>query len=703
MKARLLGLLFSLLVVLALVATALAFLLPAVSPPGAIVTPAESLVLLGLILSVGALVALAWWRERRQKAREVEAREDLEGVRGELDERDRRLQERDERLQERDERLRERDEQLSAREEQVRGLEERLAEERRTSARLGEARRTEREYSRQLRTELSRVVSERGPLGRTDDIPQLILRLAASLLEADKGLLLSHGDGDGDGDLDLLASEGFAEDPQNSELVQRFAHQVIERDTTVREDAPAGGSDGGLEPAEHEIENLVAIPLYLRDAFEGVVVCANRRGGFEELDDETLVALGDQASSLLDNARLRGELRGAYLSTVALLAEALEAKDPFLRSHSEEVSGYVSAVADQLEVAEDKREELLFASLLHDIGKIGISERILLKPAALTAEERSVIELHPRIGCRLIEQVPALQPLAAAILHHHERWDGNGYPSRLTGPQIPLEARIVAVADSFSAMTAERPYRGRMAVEDACSELEACAGTQFDPRIVAAFVAAVRRRPPVPEGGLAGALDDPELQLRRGDREPLIGFGSLAVTDSLTLLYSHGHFREMVDAEAQRAQLHGEPFTVALLELAGLEEENRRNGFSAGDSALRAAARTVQRVAVRHNGTAARHGGARLAFTLPGVDGEGATRIGDEVAGALPEDLRPLFAIAESGPGEGGDEVLSRARGALRERPAAASVHTGRLDPATPASATAGLVEGPSPEAGPHR
>ncbi len=488
MKARLLGLLLPLLVLIALVATALAFLLPAVEPPGAIVTPTESLVLLGLTLLAAALVVLAWWRERRQKGRE-------------LDERDRRLQERDERVREREEQLSERDEQLTARENQVRQLEERLEEERRTSSRLGEARRAEREYSRQLRTELSRVVSERGPLGRTDDIPQLILRLAVSLLEAEKGVLLSGRDRGGDGDLDLLAAEGFAEDPQRSELVQRFAHQVIERDTAVREDSPAGGADGGPQPAEAEIENLVAIPLYVRDEFEGVVVCANRRGGFEELDDETLVALGDQAGSLLDNARLRGELRGAYLSTVALLAEALEVKDPFLRSHSEEVSSYVSAVAEQLEVPEPQREELLFASLLHDIGKIGISESILLKPAALTAEERGVIELHPRIGCRLVEQVPALRPLGPAILHHHERWDGGGYPARLTGPQIPLEARIVAVADSFSAMTADRPYRGRMPVEDACTELEACAGTQFDPRVVTAFVAAVRRRPPVPGGG----------------------------------------------------------------------------------------------------------------------------------------------------------------------------------------------------------
>jgi HD-GYP domain-containing protein (c-di-GMP phosphodiesterase class II) len=129
----------------------------------------------------------------------------------------------------------------------------------------------------------------------------------------------------------------------------------------------------------------------------------------------------------------------------------------------------------------------VFGSLLHDLGKIGISERILLKPAALTPEERGVIELHPRIGHRLVERVEALEPIADAILHHHERWDGGGYPDGLAGEDISLEARIICVADSFSAMTADRPYRRRMPLDEACAELERCAGTQFDPRVVDAF------------------------------------------------------------------------------------------------------------------------------------------------------------------------------------------------------------------------
>ena len=135
-----------------------------------------------------------------------------------------------------------------------------------------------------------------------------------------------------------------------------------------------------------------------------------------------------------------------------------------------------------------RREVLVFGSLLHDIGKIGISERILLKPAALTPEERAVVELYPRIGYRLVQRVPALRPIAPAVLHHHEQFDGGGYPSGLRGQQVPLEARIICVADAFSAMVLERTYRAPVSPEEACAELERCARTQFDPRIVRVFV-----------------------------------------------------------------------------------------------------------------------------------------------------------------------------------------------------------------------
>jgi HD-GYP domain-containing protein (c-di-GMP phosphodiesterase class II) len=536
-----------------------------------------------------------------------------------------------------------------------------LASEREARTRTERARRAEREWNRELRTQVATMHRQRGTLGDTDDIRALVLHIAVTLLEAEKGLLLRRVDTDGDGDLDLVCSEGFENDARHSALAQRFATEVIERDVTVREDGHEVDGENATA-ADREIQNLVAIPIYVQDEFSGVVVCANKDGGFHEYDDEVLLALGDQAGAVLDNTRLRGDLRSAYVSTVRLLAEAIEAKDPFLRGHSDEVSEYVAAVADKMGIERDRREELVFGSLLHDVGKIGISERILLKPAKLTDEEFGVVKLHPRIGYRLIDQVKALQPIAHAILHHHERWDGDGYPDGLAGDEIPLEARIICVADSFSAMTAERPYRKRMSLDQACAELERCAGTQFDPEVVRVFVEEVRCRPASEEAHpLEEALRDPVIEASRDGGEPLLGYGPLAVTDNLTLLYTHRYFHEIADRSAGG----GEPFAVVLAELTDVAQLNQLEGYAAGDEAIRAAARAVQRAAVRCGGTACRYSGRRLGLIVPGAGQEAAERVALELASDLADGPRVAVGAGAAHDGDRGYDVIARARLAL--------------------------------------
>jgi diguanylate cyclase (GGDEF)-like protein len=535
--------------------------------------------------------------------------------------------------------------------------------------RIDSQRTLEREWHRQMRSELVEAHHAHGPLGDTRDIRTLVLRVAMALLEADKGLLLSRNDGDGDGDLDLVAYEGFSTNPEHSSIAQRFATAVLDRDETIREDAPRGDAQG----PDREIDNLVAIPIYIRDRFSGVVVCANRDGGFEEWDDDVLLALGDHAGAVLDNSRLHGELRSAYLGTVRVLAEAIQAKDPFLRGHSEEVSGYVAAVASRLGIDERRREELVFGSLLHDVGKIGISERILLKPGRLTPEERTLIELHPRIGFRLIEQVPALRPIAGAILHHHERYDGDGYPEGLAGDSIPIEARIICVADSFSAMTAERPYRGRMSLDEACAELERCAGTQFDPAVVQAFVEEVRRDPFSGDGEVTAAMEDPAVDEHRDGDEPVLGFGAHAIVDNLTLLYSHRYFHEAVQGAAVRADAEAEPFAIVLAELTELPHVNRLRGYTAGDEAIQIAGKAVQQAAVICGGTACRYSGRRLALIAPGADEEQAQRLASVIAGELADGPRVAVGAAVWHPGDSGIDVIGRARLALAPVPAPAA------------------------------
>ena len=318
--------------------------------------------------------------------------------------------------------------------------------------------RSEREWNRELRGQIERMHRTYGTLGRHDDVRKMVLELTMSLVDAEKGILLS-AEREDDNSLEVVCFLGFDNDPHESALAQRFAdggdrarHAPSARTIEGRVD------DESRTAADEEVHNLLAIPIYLSDDFAGVIVCANREDGFESLDDEVLLAVGDHAGAVLQNSRLHGDLRSAYLSTIRVLADAIELKDPELRGHSDAVSEYVLAVADRLDFEPDRREALIFASLLHDVGKLGISERILLKPAQLTPEERNVIELHPRIGYQLVRQVPALQKIAPAVLHHHERFDGDGYPGRLRGEAIPLEARIIAIADTFSAITSDRPY-----------------------------------------------------------------------------------------------------------------------------------------------------------------------------------------------------------------------------------------------------
>ncbi|PZS30454.1 MAG: hypothetical protein DLM61_10680, partial [Pseudonocardiales bacterium] len=204
-----------------------------------------------------------------------------------------------------------------------------------------------------------------------------------------------------------------------------------------------------------------------------------------------------------------------------------------------------------------------------------------------------VIELHPRIGFRLLQQVPALRGIAPAVLHHHERYDGSGYPAGLRGEQIPIEARIVSVVDAFSAMTGHRPYRAPMTVEEACNELQRCAGTQFDPEIAGMFVEEVRNHPPDAEDEPDRPIDDPELALRRDGDGPLFGSLAFGVTDSLTLLYSHRYFHEIAHAEAQRATVQSRPFCIVIVEL-DVGPLNASDSYATGDDAIRETGRAVQ-------------------------------------------------------------------------------------------------------------
>lgn len=189
------------------------------------------------------------------------------------------------------------------------------------------------------------------------------------------------------------------------------------------------------------------------------------------------------------------QLRAAYADTIASLVAALEAKDIYTKGHSVRVARYAVAIARGLGMAEAQTERLEWAALLHDIGKVGVSRRVLAKDGKLSEAEYQEIKEHPAIGARILADVPYLADLVPAIEAHHEKLDGSGYGRGVRGDEIPLEARIMAVADAYDAMTSTRPYRQAMTHEWASDELARCAGSQFDLTVVEAFMQAIAADP----------------------------------------------------------------------------------------------------------------------------------------------------------------------------------------------------------------
>ncbi|MGP4050140.1 HD-GYP domain-containing protein [Streptomyces sp. 2A115] len=185
--------------------------------------------------------------------------------------------------------------------------------------------------------------------------------------------------------------------------------------------------------------------------------------------------------------------RAAHQATIRALVQAVDIKDGYTRGHSERVGQASMMIARELGMDDERAEVLRFAGILHDVGKLGVPTRLLRKDGPLTPEERRVIELHPEYGHEMVRGIGFLGEARSAILHHHERLDGSGYPYGLVGGQIPEFARVVAVADAFDAMTSTRSYRRARPVVAALKELERCAGAQFDPRMVTALVRALSR------------------------------------------------------------------------------------------------------------------------------------------------------------------------------------------------------------------
>ncbi len=213
---------------------------------------------------------------------------------------------------------------------------------------------------------------------------------------------------------------------------------------------------------------------------------------FRRDDSHQINVLSNFAANAYTRIQLASKLEIHYTETIEALVSALEARDPYTQAHAGRIRDTALALAGALQLSMEQRRAVRLGSILHDVGKIGISDSILLKAGSLSDEEWKIMRSHPEIGERMLQGIDFLATALPIIRHHHERWDGTGYPDKIAGESIPIGARIVGVCDAFDAMTSDRPYRAALPVDAALEELQKNAGTQFDPQCVKVLVDVVR-------------------------------------------------------------------------------------------------------------------------------------------------------------------------------------------------------------------
>ncbi|HOW28367.1 MAG TPA: GAF domain-containing protein [Elusimicrobiota bacterium] len=251
-----------------------------------------------------------------------------------------------------------------------------------------------------------------------------------------------------------------------------------------------------LRPAQSVLESkaMCSVPMRVKNRTVGVLNVHGTSSQFlEERDIQLLQILADQSAITLENFDLRESLQAFYMEMVQTLAGALAAKDSGTHAHADRARRYARGVATELHLPEQIITYVEYAALMHDIGKIGVEDAILKKEGKLTSEEYSAMKRHPEIGSKILAPVAFLAPVASLVLYHQEWYNGQGYPEGLRGEEIPLGSRIVSIIDAWDAMTSDRPYRKALNRTEAVAELKRGAGSQFDPKVVEAFLKFLER------------------------------------------------------------------------------------------------------------------------------------------------------------------------------------------------------------------
>jgi len=272
------------------------------------------------------------------------------------------------------------------------------------------------------------------------------------------------------------------------EHIHSFEHCIVHKGSVITIDEVLSNQDRQLLTNSYpKLLKMIFAPLEIQGEAYGLLGVAGSKKGFPDVELEIFCSLGSQAAAAMENANLYEKLHSAFLHTAEALAEAVNSRDPYTGGHTRRVRNYALQLAEELGLSDEKKEALRLASILHDIGKIGVDDAILRKVGRLSAEEKQKMNDHPRIGAKILGYVEEMKEVIPGVLHHHEWYDGTGYPDRLTGENIPLQARIIAIADAFDALTTDRPYRKASTAAEALDILDQGGGSHFEPELLAIF------------------------------------------------------------------------------------------------------------------------------------------------------------------------------------------------------------------------
>jgi putative nucleotidyltransferase with HDIG domain len=338
-----------------------------------------------------------------------------------------------------------------------------------------------------------------------EDVFNLILKQMAGILGAEAGTLwVVNPD-----------SETISAKAVYGSISEKIMHLTLRLDEGIVGNVIQTGKTGLIEDVSLDnrwaarvdgesgfiTRSLLTVPLHVKSQKIGALQLLNKQGEghFNEEDRTLATALASHSALALHNNQMYIQIYQLFMSLIKTLARALDARDPYTAGHSERVAQYALILADELMLTKEEKKELEQAALLHDIGKLGIPDDILGKQSGLTDEEYALMKQHTTIGAeilRTIEPRAMIQNSVDVALMHHERLNGSGYPEGRLAHQIPLFVRIVGIADSFDAMTTDRPYKKGRTFEEGLMELERCRGTHYDPEMVDLFVSHMRQNQP---------------------------------------------------------------------------------------------------------------------------------------------------------------------------------------------------------------